>query len=65
VVAITDGGAKSKAHGISLFIVEEGMPGYVIFTKILPGSYQFYLEKVVIFCLIYFSFFIVKEGMPG
>ena len=27
-VAITDSDAKSKAHGISLFIVEEGMPGF-------------------------------------
>ncbi|XP_045108854.1 long-chain specific acyl-CoA dehydrogenase, mitochondrial-like [Portunus trituberculatus] len=28
VVAITDPSAKSKAHGISLFLVEEGMPGF-------------------------------------
>lgn len=28
VVAVTDSGAKSKAHGISLFLVEEGMPGF-------------------------------------
>ena len=28
VVAITDGNAKSKAHGITLFIVEEGMKGF-------------------------------------
>ncbi len=28
VVAVTDPGAKSKAHGISLFLVEEGMPGF-------------------------------------
>lgn len=28
VVAITDPEARSKAHGISLFIVEEGMPGF-------------------------------------
>ena len=28
VVAITDSDARSKAHGISLFIVEEGMPGF-------------------------------------
>jgi len=28
VVAITDGEAKSKAHGISLFVVEEGTPGF-------------------------------------
>ena len=27
-VAITDANAKSKAHGISLFVVEEGMPGF-------------------------------------
>ena len=27
VVAITDGNAKSKAHGISLFLVEDGTPG--------------------------------------
>ena len=27
VVAITDPTAKSKAHGISLFLVEEGMQG--------------------------------------
>ena len=27
-VAITDSDAKSKAHGISLFIVEKGMPGF-------------------------------------
>lgn len=27
-VAITDPDARSKAHGISLFIVEEGMPGF-------------------------------------
>ncbi len=29
VVAITDGDAKKKAHGISLFIVEDGMKGFV------------------------------------
>lgn len=28
VVAVTDTSAKSKAHGISLFLVEEGMPGF-------------------------------------
>ena len=28
MVAITDSDARSKAHGISLFIVEEGMPGF-------------------------------------
>ncbi len=28
VVAITDGDAKSKAHGTSLFVVEEGMKGF-------------------------------------
>ncbi|XP_033730557.1 long-chain specific acyl-CoA dehydrogenase, mitochondrial-like [Pecten maximus] len=28
VVAITNSDAKSKAHGISLFLVEEGMPGF-------------------------------------
>lgn len=28
VVAITNPKAKSAAHGISLFIVEEGMPGF-------------------------------------
>ncbi|OWF45335.1 long-chain specific acyl-CoA dehydrogenase, mitochondrial-like [Mizuhopecten yessoensis] len=28
VVAITNTEAKSKAHGISLFLVEEGMPGF-------------------------------------
>lgn len=28
VVAVTDPSAKSKAHGISLFLVEEGMPGF-------------------------------------
>ncbi len=28
VVAITDGDAKSKAHGVSLFIVEDGMKGF-------------------------------------
>ena len=28
VVAITDTGAKSAAHGISLFLVEKGMPGF-------------------------------------
>lgn len=37
VVAITDLNAKKKAHGISLFLVEAGMPG---FTKGKP------LEKV-------------------
>jgi long-chain-acyl-CoA dehydrogenase len=29
VVAITKAEAKSKAHGISLFLVEEGMKGFV------------------------------------
>lgn len=28
VVAVTDPTAKTKAHGISLFLVEEGMPGF-------------------------------------
>ena len=28
VVAITNPDAKSPAHGISLFLVEEGMPGF-------------------------------------
>ena len=28
VVAITNTEAKSAAHGISLFLVEEGMPGF-------------------------------------
>ncbi|KAG0713497.1 Long-chain specific acyl-CoA dehydrogenase, mitochondrial [Chionoecetes opilio] len=28
VVAVTDPSAKTKAHGISLFLVEEGMPGF-------------------------------------
>lgn len=28
VVAITDTNAKSAAHGISLFLVESGMPGF-------------------------------------
>merc|ERR1712062_653568 len=28
VVAITDPNARSKAHGISLFVVEQGMPGF-------------------------------------
>ena len=28
VVAVTRPDAKSKAHGISLFLVEEGMPGF-------------------------------------
>ncbi|CAG0883088.1 unnamed protein product [Cyprideis torosa] len=28
VVAVTDPNAKTRAHGISLFIVEEGMPGF-------------------------------------
>ena len=28
VVAVTDPSARSKAHGTSLFIVEEGMPGF-------------------------------------
>eukprot|EP00095_Tigriopus_kingsejongensis_P002688 snap_masked-scaffold2248_size18162-processed-gene-0.1 protein:Tk02688 transcript:snap_masked-scaffold2248_size18162-processed-gene-0.1-mRNA-1 annotation:"long-chain specific acyl- mitochondrial precursor" len=28
IVAVTDASAKSKAHGISLFIVEDGMPGF-------------------------------------
>ena len=28
VVAITDTNAKSKAHGITLFIVEDGMKGF-------------------------------------
>ena len=28
VVAVTDPSVKSKAHGISLFLVEEGMPGF-------------------------------------
>lgn len=28
VVAITDLDAKKKAHGISLFLVEDGMPGF-------------------------------------
>ena len=27
VVAITDPTARSKAHGITLFLVEDGMPG--------------------------------------
>ena len=27
VVAITDSNARSNAHGITLFLVEEGMPG--------------------------------------
>ena len=29
VVAITDPHARSNAHGITLFLVEEGMPGEV------------------------------------
>ena len=29
VVAITDTGAKSAAHGISLFLVEDGMKGFI------------------------------------
>lgn len=29
VVAITNSKAKSTAHGISLFLVEEGMPGFI------------------------------------
>lgn len=29
VVAITNPEAKSKAHGISLFLVEDGMKGFV------------------------------------
>lgn len=37
VVAITDLSAQKKAHGIGLFLVEDGMPG---FTKGKP------LEKV-------------------
>ena len=28
VVAITDANAKAKAHGISLFVVEDGMKGF-------------------------------------
>lgn len=28
VVAVTDLTAKSKAHGVSLFLVEAGMPGF-------------------------------------
>ena len=28
VVAITNAEAKSPAHGISLFLVEDGMPGF-------------------------------------
>lgn len=28
VVAITDLEAKTKAHGISLFLVQDGMPGF-------------------------------------
>lgn len=28
VVAVTNPNAKSRAHGISLFLVEEGMPGF-------------------------------------
>lgn len=28
VVAVTKPEAKSRAHGISLFLVEEGMPGF-------------------------------------
>lgn len=28
VVAITDTGAKSAAHGVSLFIVDAGAPGF-------------------------------------
>lgn len=28
VVALTNQDAKSAAHGISLFLVEEGMPGF-------------------------------------
>lgn len=28
VVAVTNPEAKSPAHGISLFLVEEGMPGF-------------------------------------
>ena len=28
VVAVTDPQAKSAAHGISLFLVEDGMPGF-------------------------------------
>lgn len=70
VVAITDLNAKKKAHGISLFLVEAGMPG---FTKGKPlekvgqksvVSQNLFDSSYYLLLLFFTPFFFVKQGIP-
>ena len=70
VVAITDLNAKKKAHGISLFLVEAGMPG---FTKGKPlekvgqksvVSQDLFDSSYYLLFPFFTHFFFVKQGIP-
>ena len=51
VVAITDPKAKSAAHGISLFLVEDGMPGFIKGKKLKKMGMKAQVDRY--FCYVY------------
>lgn len=51
VVAITNPSAKSTAHGISLFLVEEGMKGFVKGKKLKKMGLKAQVNSVQYFVL--------------